>query len=153
MMEQYVEPVVEKIAEDILKDLVGPNQIGVTLVDQADEFLRDFNDAQAQGVNLPTVADTDFILLRRQGGYLDMDSYTDISGLDVFVFARTRSRAQRLLADASQLLLRAEHKAHLGFFIDKVEVLNGPNAEGIELMTDSVMMRTFEFHMRVKFID
>lgn len=149
MIDDYEEPDIERIAAEILDGIVGDDQIGVKLIDSADEFFREYVET---GGNLPQISDLDYILLRRTGGYLDQSTWTDIANLDVMVFTKTRSRGQKIMGEVTKRLLRAELNGFLGFHVDFVQVLNGPNPDGPQTMDDNVIEKAFEIHVRVKWL-
>lgn len=147
----YEEPDVEKIAAKAIHHLVkdGDTQIGSRLVDANDEFMRDFVESQGRAAD---EADLDYVMLRRRAGYIDNDSFTDYSGLDVTVFTKNRSRGQKLMSEVTKALLRAEDTEILGFEIDFVAVLNGPTADEAYIMDDHIIEKSFEFQIRVKWL-
>lgn len=149
ILQEYEEPDVEEIAAEILRGLVDDDQIGVRLIDVNDEFLREYAD---RGGQLPREEDLDYIMLRRMGGYIEEDSFTDISGLDITVFTKQRTRGKRLMQQATRRLLAAQDETVLGFNIDIVRVLNGPNPDQLLIVDDSVIDKTFEFQIRVKWL-
>lgn len=149
ILQDYEEPDVEEIAAEILRGLVDDDQIGVRLIDVNDEFLREYELNQGE---LPSEEDLDYIMLRRMGGYVDEDTFTDISGLDLTVFTKQRSRGKRLMQQATRRLLAAQDETFNGFNIDIVRVLNGPNPDQLLIVDDSVIDKTFEFQIRVKWL-
>lgn len=149
ILEEYEEPDVEVIAAAILQGIVRDDQIGVRLIDVNDEFLREFDARQGQ---LPEEEDLDYIMLRRMGGYIEEDTFTDISGLDVTVFTKYRERGKKLMQQITRALLSAQDESFLGFEIDLVRVLNGPNPDQLLIVDDSVIDKTFEFQIRVKWL-
>lgn len=149
--EDYDEPDVERIAAETIKHLVtnSDRQIGTRLIDSNDEFLRGFVEAEGRH---PGVEELDYVMLRRRGGYVDNDTFTDYSGLDVTVFTRDRSRGQALMSSITKALLRSQDTEVLGFEIDFVAVLNGPTADELYIMDDHVMEKSFEYQIRVKWL-
>lgn len=147
-MEEFEFPDVERIVADIVGDLVKPDQIGVDKVEGYDKF----NYINKNG-EVSSLEAHDFIVLSREGGYLDQESFTDIIGLDVQCWGKTRSRAIYLSNEVTKRLLRAETMTHLGFVIDYVEILRGPEEDKQKLvMDDRVVLKAFEIHIRVKWL-
>lgn len=143
----YELPQVDKIAETILKDLVRPDQIGRELIPAMDRYA----DLEQNGFDLAE-EDFDFILLKRRQGYLT-EGWTDISGLEILVFAKTTSRAMWLADQVTKKLLDAETETFDGFTIDFVAVLSGPEERSSLELPDRVVEKTFELHIRVKWKD
>ena len=147
-MDDFELPDIERIVADIIGDLVRPEQIGV---DKTEPYAK-FNYIDTNG-EISTLEAHDFIVLSREGGYLDQDSFTDIIGLDVECWGKTRSRAMELSSEVTKRILRAETMTHLGFVIDYVEILRGPEEDkGKILHDDRVVLKAFEIHIRVKWL-
>ncbi|MDD2325908.1 MAG: hypothetical protein PHW63_07920 [Alphaproteobacteria bacterium] len=145
-MDDFDLPDIERIVADIIGDLVRPEQIGV---DKTEPYGK-FNYIDENG-EVSALEAHDFIVLSREGGYLDQDSFTDIIGLDVECWGKTRSRAISLSNEVTKRILRAETMTHLGFVIDYVEILRGPEEDkGKILLDDRVVLKAFEIHIRVK---
>lgn len=145
-MDDFDLPDIERIVADIIGDLVRPEQIGV---DKTEPYGK-FNYIDENG-EVSALEAHDFIVLSREGGYLDQDSFTDIIGLDVECWGKTRSRAINLSNEVTKRILRAETMTHLGFVIDYVEILRGPEEDkGKILLDDRVVLKAFEIHIRVK---
>lgn len=145
-MDDFDLPDIERIVADIVGDLVRPEQIGV---DKTEPYGK-FNYIDENG-EVSALEAHDFIVLSREGGYLDQDSFTDIIGLDVECWGKTRSRAISLSNEVTKRILRAETMTHLGFVIDYVEILRGPEEDkGKILLDDRVVLKAFEIHIRVK---
>lgn len=147
-MDDFEFPDIERIVADIIGDLVRPEQIGV---DKTEPYGK-FNYVDANG-EISMLEAHDFIVLSREGGYLDQDSFTDIIGLEVECWGKTRSRAIYLSNEVTKRILRAETMTHLGFVIDYVEILRGPEEDkGKILLDDRVVLKAFEIHIRVKWL-
>ena len=147
-MDDFEFPDVERIVADIVGDLVQPDQIGVDKVEPYGKF----NEVGADG-EVAALEAHDFIVLSREGGYLDHDSYTDIIGLEVECWGKTRSRAIQLSNDVTKRILAAEHGTYLGFVIDYVEILRGPDEDKRKILFDDrVVIKAFEIHIRVKWL-
>lgn len=145
-MDDFDLPDIERIVADIIGDLVRPEQIGV---DKTEPYGK-FNYIDENG-EVSALEAHDFIVLSREGGYLDQDSFTDIIGLEVECWGKTRSRAISLSNEVTKRILRAETMTHLGFVIDYVEILRGPEEDkGKILLDDRVVLKAFEIHIRVK---
>lgn len=145
-MDDFDLPDIERIVADIIGDLVRPEQIGV---DKTEPYGK-FNYIDENG-EVSALEAHDFIVLSREGGYLDQDSFTDIIGLEVECWGKTRSRAINLSNEVTKRILRAETMTHLGFVIDYVEILRGPEEDkGKILLDDRVVLKAFEIHIRVK---
>lgn len=144
MSEDYELPEVDKIAEKILRGLVRKDQIGRELVPAVDRYF----DLEENGFDLKE-EEFDFILLKRRQGYLTED-YTDISGLEVLVFAKTTSRAMWLSNQVTKRLLDAETQTFDGWLIDFVAVLAGPEEDSSLELPERVVEKSFELHIRVK---
>lgn len=145
-MDDFDLPDIERIVADIVGDLVRPEQIGV---DKTEPYGK-FNYIDENG-EVSALEAHDFIVLSREGGYLDQDSFTDIIGLEVECWGKTRSRAISLSNEVTKRILRAETMTHLGFVIDYVEILRGPEEDkGKILLDDRVVLKAFEIHIRVK---
>lgn len=145
-MDDFDLPDIERIVADIVGDLVRPEQIGV---DKTEPYGK-FNYIDENG-EVSALEAHDFIVLSREGGYLDQDSFTDIIGLEVECWGKTRSRAINLSNEVTKRILRAETMTHLGFVIDYVEILRGPEEDkGKILLDDRVVLKAFEIHIRVK---
>ena len=145
-MDDFDLPDIERIVADIIGDLVRPEQIGVDKTEPYGKFNYIDENGEVSGLEAH-----DFIVLSREGGYLDQDSFTDIIGLDVECWGKTRSRAISLSNEVTKRILRAETMTHLGFVIDYVEILRGPEEDkGKILLDDRVVLKAFEIHIRVK---
>lgn len=145
-MDDFDLPDIERIVAHIVGDLVRPEQIGV---DKTEPYGK-FNYIDENG-EVSALEAHDFIVLSREGGYLDQDSFTDIIGLEVECWGKTRSRAISLSNEVTKRILRAETMTHLGFVIDYVEILRGPEEDkGKILLDDRVVLKAFEIHIRVK---
>lgn len=148
MTEDYDLPPLEEIVAEIIKGVVRDDQIGTERVKDIERYVQDMADDYENP--LPVDDDYfDFVLLRRRAGYLT-DTFTDVSGLDVEVWARTRSRAISIMNEITKRIINAEGWTFLGFLIDFSMVLNGPE-EDPSMITDERMVRkSFEFNIRVK---
>lgn len=145
-MDDFDLPDIERIVADIIGDLVRPEQVGV---DKTEPYGK-FNYIDENG-EISALEAHDFIVLSREGGYLDQESFTDIIGLEVECWGKTRSRAIHLSNEVTKRILRAETMTHLGFVIDYVEILRGPEEDkGKILLDDRVVLKAFEIHIRVK---
>lgn len=144
----YDLPPVEEIAAEILKGIVKDHQIGVIRLQDYENFLSEIN----SDLDDPMDVDDgyfDFILLKRRAGYLT-DAFTDISGLDVDVWARDRDRANRIMNEVTKRIVASEYNTYLGFLIDFATVLNGPEDDQAIITDERTVRKTFEFHIRVK---
>lgn len=148
MMDDYELPDVERIVEEILKDLVKPGQIGPLKVETFDIYMDLLNEDSPE----LDLSDFDFIQINRRLGYLT-DSFTDIAGLDVQVWSKTRSRAVELMNAVTKRLIAAETQTYLGFDVDYVELLSGPDTNRLEMMEETMLDKSFEIHIRVKWKD
>lgn len=147
-MDDFEFPVIERIVADIIKGVVRPEQMGVDKVEPYSKF----NALDENGEVTPLEAH-DFIVLSREGGYLDQESYTDIIGLEVECWGKTPSRAMHLSNEVTKRILAAETMTHLGFVIDYVEILRGPEEDKQKLVFDDrVVLKAFEIHIRVKWL-
>ncbi|MDD2326426.1 MAG: hypothetical protein PHW63_10615 [Alphaproteobacteria bacterium] len=148
-MEDYDIPDVEKIVVEILKGLVKPNQIGPLKLETFDQYMMLMYDETAPEMDL---SEYDFIQINRRMGYLT-ETMTDISGLDVQVWSKTRSRSVQLMNEVTKRILDAEGYTFLGFQIDFAVTLNGPETDRIEMMEETMTSKSFELHIRVNWKD
>lgn len=147
-MEDFEFPDTEKIIGKIIEGVVRPEQMGVDKVDPYGKF----NALDPNG-EIKALEAHDFIVLSREGGYLDQDSFTDIIGLEVECWGKTRSRAIELSNEVTKRILAAEHETFLGFMIDYVEILRGPEENKQKILFDErVVLKAFEIHIRVKWL-
>lgn len=142
MVEDFERPPVPKIVGEILSGILPPKQMGTDFVDA---FGRFYEQDEMAPIN---IEDMDFIVYRRKGGYLTPE-FTDIIGLEVHTFARTRERSENLMAQVDKAILRAEGNDYAGFLIDFSMTLNGPEEDRIDTMDDRVMVQSYELHSRV----
>lgn len=148
VIDDFEEPDLPRIVAEIIKDVVDIDRVGVRLVDTADEFNREYTSFK-QGYTVP---EQHYVMLRRLNGYIDNNTFTDISGLEVTVFTKTRSECVKLMSEITKAIMRSETQSYLGFNIDFVAVLNGPNPDPLQTMDDNVLQKSFEFHIRVKWL-
>lgn len=156
-MNDYYIPDIEKILNELLKDLVRPNNIGPIKVETFDEYMNLM--ASDEEYDLSAY---DFIQINRRMGYFT-ESFTDISGIDIQTWSRTRDRSVRLMSEVTKRLLASERKTVfytdsetgelLDFDIDFVQTLNGPDTNRYDLMEETVSDKSFEMHVRVKWKD
>lgn len=141
-------PDVERIIGGVLQDLVKPGQIGTDKVEPYGKFNRLDPDGAITALEAH-----DFIVLSREGGYLNQDSFTDIIGLEIEVWGKTRSRALNLSNQVTRRILEAEHQTISGFMVDYVEILRGPEEDKSQVLFDErVVRKAFEIHIRVKWL-
>lgn len=159
-MEDYNLPDVERIVEQILGDLVKPGQIGPLKVETFDHYMN-LMDSDSPETYLE---DFDFIQINRRLGYLAEDmGFTDIAGLDVQTWSKTRSRAARLMNEVTKKLLASETQTYTyqdvdtgewhSFDIDHVEILSGPDMNRVEMIEETMMSKSFEMQIRVEWKD
>lgn len=158
-MEDYELPDIERIVEQVLGGLVKPGNIGPIRVETFDMYMTMLED-DPPGAYLE---DFDFIQINRRLGYLNEDSYTDVAGLDVEVWSKTRGRASTLMKDVTKRLLRSEGNIYgytdsdtgeyHEFDIDHVEILSGPDMNKVEMLEETMMSKSFELQVRVEWKD
>lgn len=156
-MEDYELPDIDRIVEVILDGLVKPGKIGPLKVETYDQYM-----TLLHGDEDLDLSEYDFIQINRRQGYLT-DSFTDISGLDVQVWSKTRSRAVWIMDQVTKRLLASEYQTYsyenlhtgetLSFDIDFCIVLNGPDADRIDVMEETMVSKAFELHTRVMWKD
>lgn len=146
-MDDYELPDVEAITAEILKDLVGPDQIGTQRRKAFDRYESMLNSTKEYRLE-----DFDYILLKRRQGYLT-DAMTDISGMEIRCIGKDRSRAMHLMDAVTKRMLGSEGEDFLGFLIDFCTVLSGPEEESTRLEDDLEIEKGFELHIRVKWKD
>lgn len=159
MIEDYELPDVERIVEAILDGLVPKGQLGPLKIETYDTYM---NLMHGENAPILDLAGYDFIQINRRHGYLT-DSFTDISGLDVQVWSKTRSRSVKLMDRVTRRLIASQGETfiytdletgeELDFLIDFCVVLNGPETDRIELMEETMTGKSFELHIRVKWKD
>lgn len=144
-MEDYDLPVVDTlVGKHILKGILPDDRIGnVRIMDT-----HGYEEMWEQEGYDPE--DSSFIVVRRRAGYLTDTSYTDISGIEVQVWAKTRPEADRLMSEVTKRLLAAEGNTFDGFLVDFVVVLNGPEEQYPPMMDDRSLEKAFEMHIRVR---
>lgn len=143
-MEDFDRPDIEKVVGELLMDLVPEGQIGTNKV----EIFNRYSSALNSDL-IVSEEDFDFILLKRQGGYLT-DEFTDIIGLDVQAWSLTRDRATKLMSEITKRILGAEHQTVAGFLFDFVSCLRGPEEDPPRAVEDKVVEQAFEIHIRVR---
>lgn len=146
-MEEYDLPDVERIAAEILRGIVRDDQIGPQRVDVFSEYLDGINGTRESG--MVSLEDFDFIQLKRRAGYLD-DTWTDIAGLEVDVWAKTRDRAVFLMNEVTKRILASEWTSVDGFPIDHVELLNGPEFDPTAITDERNVTNNYELQIRVR---
>lgn len=157
-MDDYHLPDVDRIVEQILDGLVKPGQIGPLKVETFDQYM-DLLHGDNVGFS---IEDYDFIQINRRLGYLT-DSFTDIAGMDIQTWSKSRSRALHLMNQVTKRMLAAEGNtyrytdAETGldheFDVDYVEILSGPDMERVEMMEETMMDKSFEIQIRVEWKD
>lgn len=156
-MQDYELPDTERVVEQILDGLVKPEQIGPLKVETFDEYMTLLHGEQP-GLYLQ---DYDFIQINRRLGYLT-DSFTDIAGLDVQVWSKTRSRAMKLMNEVTKRMLASQGETYSyvdeegethSFDVDYVEVLSGPDMNRTEMLEEMMLDKSFEIQMRVEWKD
>lgn len=145
MILNYERPDFPKVVGEILKGLLPDDQMGTDRVDTAQRFYELDQDEFAD------VSSMDFITLRRRGGYLT-ETYTDVAGIEVMCFSRTRSGSVALADKAALRIMNSQGYEFGGFLIDYIEPLNGPDEANIDTMDDRVTIESFEIHSRVNMI-
>lgn len=140
----YDIPDVEKIIAKVIEGVVPADRIGNTRIWDYPEMEREI---EATGRFDPL--DYVFVTLRRRGGYFT-DSMTDISGIEVQVWAKDRRVAQDIMGEITKRMLQAETQTFLGHVIDYVTVLNGPEEQYPPSMDDRCVEKTLEVHIRVR---
>jgi hypothetical protein len=140
----YDTPDVEKIAADIIGGVVPEGRIGNTRIW---DYPAMETEIREQGFFDPM--DYVFVTVRRRGGYFT-DSMTDISGIEFQVWAKDRAVAQTVMNEITKRMLHAEGEDHLGFVVDYVTVLNGPEEQYPPSMDDRCVEKTLEMHIRVR---
>lgn len=159
VIDDYELPDVERIVEAILDGLVPEGQLGPIKIETFDTYM---NLMHGESPPLLDLTAYDYIQINRKQGYLT-DSFTDISGLDVEVWSKSRSRSVKLMDKVTKRLLAAngetfwytdrETGKELDFLVDFCVVLNGPETDRIELMEETMTGKSFELHIRVKWKD
>lgn len=154
----YNLPDVERIVEQILQGLTSPNQIGPIKVETFDAYM----DLLVEDPPGAFLSDFDFIQINRRLGYLT-ESFTDIAGLDVQVWSKTRSRASKLMMEVTKRLIASEGQTYSyvdqatqeihSFDIDHVEILSGPDMNRVEMLEETMMSKSFEIQTRVMWKD
>lgn len=143
--DEYELPDLERIVAEILTGIVSEERIGPYLLDTFDSYV-DLTELDKEGVK---DEDFEFIMIRRRQGYLD-DSFTDITGVEVLCFAKTRSRSIQMMDEVTHRILGAEQTTVQGFPIDFCIVLSGPEDDSVFVTDEKITRKSFEMQIRVK---
>lgn len=142
-MEDYDLPNIDSlVGEHILKGVLPPERINNVRIFDTYAYEAEWEE---EGYDLE---DSSFIVVRRRAGYLT-DSFTDISGVEVQVWAKTRPEADRLMNEVTKRILAAEGNTFDNFLVDFAVVLNGPEEQYPPTMDDRSIEKSFELHVRV----
>lgn len=147
-MDDYDLPDAERIVAKILSGIVREDQIGPLRVD----VYQRYHQRLAEQGEDPTIniEDFDFISIARRQGYLDDAGITDITGIEIDVWAKTRSRALRIMHEVTKRMRAAELTSVDGFEIDLVETLNGPEFDTSVVMDERNINQSFTVEIRVR---
>ena len=146
----YELPEVERLlGPAIAHGLVKENQYGTDRVEPYSKF----NTLDENG-NVTPIEAHDYIVFSREGGYVvDQNTKDSVVGLKIDCWAKSRTRAQRLMNEVIKRVLDLELTSIDGFSIDYVESLNGPEEEKSVILHDErCFTKSFEFHIGAKWI-
>lgn len=148
-MSDFETPDMEVIAIEVLKPLVSRETQVMTMAEDIVGLLES-QQYSHESVNI--------VVVQRKGGYLT-DGFTEIAGLEVRILALTEKEAKKLSAQARNLFLSVETKSVdaeslesdiiRSWTIDFVEVLDGPEYEDTQVLTENQRILRIEIHSRV----
>lgn len=146
-MEEYDIPDMAKIAAVLLEGVVPDEQMGPMKVDTFANYLGGLNGDCESG--MVSLEDFDFVQFRQRGGYMTED-FSYLLGLEIDVWAKTRDRAMDLMNEIHPRILGSAMTSPLGFQIEDVETLNGPE-EDFQVVTDERNVSNhFQFKVGVR---